>query len=79
MKGINDDEIEDFLQMTIDRPIQVRFIEYMPIGHQDEDWKSRYLSLTTVLDRCKEKGGMLLPRMRFMETVPLRTFELKEH
>ncbi|MDF2647780.1 MAG: MoaA, partial [Paenibacillus sp.] len=44
MKGINDDEIEDFLQMTIDRPIQVRFIEYMPIGHQDEDWKSRYLS-----------------------------------
>ncbi|MDQ0901829.1 MULTISPECIES: GTP 3',8-cyclase MoaA [unclassified Paenibacillus] len=56
MKGINDDEIEDFLQMTIDRPIQVRFIEYMPIGHQDEDWKSRYLSLTTVLDRCKSKG-----------------------
>ncbi|GGA07091.1 GTP 3',8-cyclase [Paenibacillus marchantiophytorum] len=56
MKGINDDEIEDFLQMTIDRPIQVRFIEYMPIGHQDENWKSRYLSLTTVLDRCKEKG-----------------------
>lgn len=56
MKGINDDEIEDFLQMTIDRPIQVRFIEYMPIGHHDEDWKSRYLSLTTVMDRCKEKG-----------------------
>ncbi|KQX45442.1 MULTISPECIES: GTP 3',8-cyclase MoaA [unclassified Paenibacillus] len=56
MKGINDDEIEDFLQMTIDRPIQVRFIEYMPIGHQDENWKSRYLSLTTVLDRCKAKG-----------------------
>lgn len=56
MKGINDDEIADFLQMTIDRPIQVRFIEYMPIGHKDEEWKSRYLSLTTVLDRCKEMG-----------------------
>ncbi|OAS24391.1 GTP 3',8-cyclase MoaA [Paenibacillus oryzisoli] len=56
MKGINDDEIVDFLQMTRDRPIQVRFIEYMPIGHQDEDWKKRYLSLTTVLDRCKEMG-----------------------
>ena len=56
MKGINEDEIEDFLKMTIDRPIQVRFIEYMPIGHQGEDWKSRYLSLTTVLDRCKAKG-----------------------
>ena len=56
MKGLNDDEIEDFLQMTMDRPIQVRFIEYMPIGHQDEAWKSRYLPLSTVLDRCKENG-----------------------
>lgn len=56
MKGINDDEIADFLQMTIDRPIQVRFIEYMPIGHADENWKNRYLPLTAVLDVCKANG-----------------------
>ncbi|MGG1554470.1 GTP 3',8-cyclase MoaA [Paenibacillus ferrarius] len=56
MKGINDDEIADFLQMTIDRPIQVRFIEYMPIGHADENWKARYLPLSAVLDCCQERG-----------------------
>lgn len=32
MKGINDDEIGDLLKLTLDAPIQVRFIELMPIG-----------------------------------------------
>ena len=30
MRGVNDDEICDFVEMTRDRPINVRFIEYMP-------------------------------------------------
>jgi cyclic pyranopterin phosphate synthase len=32
MRGINDDEIDDFFRLTMDNPIQVRFIELMPIG-----------------------------------------------
>jgi cyclic pyranopterin phosphate synthase len=32
MKGINDDELEDFARLTIDRPWYVRFIELMPVG-----------------------------------------------
>lgn len=30
MKGVNDNEVLDFVEMTKDRPIEVRFIEYMP-------------------------------------------------
>lgn len=30
MKGQNEDEILDFIEMTRDKPIEVRFIEYMP-------------------------------------------------
>jgi GTP 3',8-cyclase len=30
MRGINEDEIENFAALTLDRPIRVRFIEYMP-------------------------------------------------
>ena len=30
MRGVNDDEVHDFVAMTRDRPINVRFIEYMP-------------------------------------------------
>ncbi|MFC0215202.1 GTP 3',8-cyclase MoaA [Paenibacillus chartarius] len=56
MKGINDDEIDDFLKMTFDTNVQVRFIEYMPIGHSDDGWKARYLPLTTVLERAEANG-----------------------
>lgn len=30
MRGINDDEICDFVEMTREKPINVRFIEFMP-------------------------------------------------
>lgn len=30
MRGFNDDEICDFIELTRDKPINVRFIEFMP-------------------------------------------------
>lgn len=30
MRGVNDDEIGDFVRLTKDKPVNVRFIEYMP-------------------------------------------------
>lgn len=40
IRGFNDDEIEGFVKLTLDRPYQVRFIEYMPIGRpMDEQFK----------------------------------------
>lgn len=32
VKGVNDDEIDDFIELTKDNPYAVRFIEMMPIG-----------------------------------------------
>ena len=32
MRGVNENEVDDFIEMTRNRPIDVRFIEYMPIG-----------------------------------------------
>ena len=32
MRGTNDDEFADFARMSVDRPVTVRFIEYMPLG-----------------------------------------------
>ncbi len=50
----NDEEIEDFVKLTIDEPIDVRFIELMPIG-QAAGWaKSRFIPNTTVLDKCSD-------------------------
>lgn len=30
MRGFNDDELWDFVEFVKDRPIEVRFIEFMP-------------------------------------------------
>lgn len=38
IKGFNDDEILDFLEFVRQRPINVRFIEYMPF--KDNNWKA---------------------------------------
>lgn len=36
IKGVNDDEIDDFIKLTKDSPLEVRFIELMPIGRFGE-------------------------------------------
>ncbi|MGC5328634.1 GTP 3',8-cyclase MoaA [Brevibacillus sp. SYSU BS000544] len=56
MRGINDDEVNDFLRLTMHWPINVRFIEFMPIGETSDEWRSRYLPLSTVLESAKEMG-----------------------
>ncbi|KAH7881029.1 uncharacterized protein C8R40DRAFT_1157542 [Lentinula edodes] len=40
VKGLNDNEVLDFVEMTKDRPISVRFIEFMPfIGNKWDKFK----------------------------------------
>ena len=36
LRGQNDDETADFIALTKDRPLSVRFIEYMPLGETDQ-------------------------------------------
>ena len=37
IKGLNDDEVDDFILLTKDKPIDVRFIELMPVGKFGEE------------------------------------------
>jgi cyclic pyranopterin phosphate synthase len=61
VKGFNDREVDDFLQFTLRYPIHVRFIEYMPIGHDGDDWRDKYLPLTFVLERIRAQGYTVVP------------------
>ena len=54
MGGVNDDEIADFVELTRDEDIAVRFIELMPIG-ECADWdKERFIPGSVVLERVPE-------------------------
>jgi len=48
MKGVNDDEIFDFLEFGRNNDVQFRFIELMPIGHNHDYIKGKQLSTTTL-------------------------------
>ena len=55
MRGINDDEIFDFLEMTRERPVHVRFIEYMPNGVWSDSEVAKKIGCDEVLDRIRKR------------------------
>jgi cyclic pyranopterin phosphate synthase len=57
MRGLNDDEIEDFADITRERPWHVRFIELMPTG-DNLHLSKRFLSTDSVLQRLGKIGDL---------------------
>ncbi len=57
LKGINDDELENFARLTFEYPVQIRFIEYMPVGtfHMDPGF---YLSASEILEQISSLGHL---------------------
>lgn len=62
LKGVNEDEIAAFLKLAYERPLHVRFIEYMPIGHADDNWRKHYLPLSRVHEIAESEGYTLSRR-----------------
>lgn len=58
MGGFNDDEIPEFVEMTRQHPIELRFIELMPMGPGAEFGDGAYLPGQTVLERVPELSPM---------------------
>lgn len=50
LKGINEDEIEDFINLTMDKNIDIRFIEVMPIGPTSDYAKEKFLSSDDIIN-----------------------------
>ncbi len=54
MRGINDDEVLDFLTMGRNKGVTVRFIEFMPLDAQGEWSAERVISYQEILDVASE-------------------------
>lgn len=73
MQGINDDEVVDMARLTLDKPYEVRFIEYMPIGRT----AAAFLPATAIKKRLAAAGlGALQPVNEPMQTYPAERFRL---
>lgn len=76
LAGINDSEIIDFLRLTIDLPIHVRFLEFMPTKH-NEFWHSRedFISHKEVMDIAYKLGSV--ESMDVYGNGPAKNFRIK--
>jgi len=80
IRGINDDELQDFVRLTIHHPWHVRFIELMPIGNEG-DWGSglpvngqRYYSVQEMQSSLAPLG--LVPAHSPQGNGPARSFTI---
>ncbi|MDF2774888.1 MAG: hypothetical protein K0S86_4388 [Geminicoccaceae bacterium] len=58
MRGINDDEIEDFARLTLEHPWHVRYIELMPVGEMSGLTWQHVVPSDEVLARIAALGAL---------------------
>jgi len=54
IKGVNDDEVQDFAKLTVNLPLHVRFIELMPLGEGKKYYQSGYMSSNEIMMRIPD-------------------------
>ncbi|OWR52143.1 Molybdenum cofactor biosynthesis protein 1 B [Danaus plexippus plexippus] len=72
MKGFNDDEICDFIELTRDRDMDIRFIEFMPFSGNRWEKGERMVSEKDAISAAIERYGDLIP----LPPTPCRTATL---
>ncbi|NIP78220.1 MAG: GTP 3',8-cyclase MoaA [Gemmatimonadetes bacterium] len=58
MRGRNDDELEDFARITLERPWHVRFIEVMPVGENLDVSANEYVPAPEMLRKVRSIGAL---------------------
>ncbi|GAB4483959.1 MAG: GTP 3',8-cyclase MoaA [Thermodesulfovibrionales bacterium] len=65
IRGLNDDEIEDFARITADSAYHVRFIECMPTAESGFWSPERYITTDEIMERIRKNvGGLTAVRAR---------------
>ncbi len=76
MNGINDDEFIDFARLSLEKPLQVRFIEFMPMG-DDSNWRQDYYIMSAdIMARIERELGGLTPVGGGRFDGPAKTYRL---
>ena len=76
MKGVNDDEIQDFGRLALEQPFKVRFIEFMPVGTQNS-WKKDLFIKAEDIKSSIAQLGVLTPFQKEHGEGPARMFNLQ--
>ncbi|PMP65908.1 MAG: GTP 3',8-cyclase MoaA [Thermodesulfobacterium geofontis] len=64
IKGFNEDEILELAKLTLEKPIEVRFIEFMPIG-KNSLWDEKHIITVGEIKAILERFSELIPDFSF--------------
>jgi len=79
IKGFNDNEIIDFINLTESLPISIRFIEFMPFAGNQWD-RSKMVSQTEILDQVSAHfSDSNLEKLEDEKNFTAREFKIKNH
>ena len=77
MKGFNDNEIVDFINLTESLPISVRFIEFMPFAGNEWD-RSKMVSQKEILSQVEENFSLdEIHKLEDEKNFTARTYKIK--
>lgn len=75
LKGFNTDEIPAFVNLTKEKPIQVRFIEYMPTGLNYLSYDELFFSCQDAKHICKDMGQLVRTKNTVSHTAEIFMIE----
>ncbi len=79
IKGFNDNEIIDFINLTQHLPISIRFIEFMPFAGNDWD-KSKMVSQDEILNQVENHFSISkVEKLENEKNFTAREFKIKNH
>ncbi|MDI1354983.1 MAG: GTP 3',8-cyclase MoaA [bacterium] len=76
MKGLNDDEILDFVQFTKENPVHFRFIEFMPFNGNKWDW-SKGLSYKEIMDLVNTDYGAKVQKLQDKKNDTAKSYKIE--
>jgi len=79
IRGMNDDEVADFAQKTVEAGWNVRFIEPMPVGNgvlADGEWRERVVTGREIRQQIEAALGELEPAKMSAGSGPARYYRL---
>ena len=77
MRGVNDDEIEDFGRLTLEKPYHIRFIELMPIGGNNDLSSDKFLPILEIYDRLQNVGPLVPIQRRNSLDGPAQRYKIE--
>ncbi|MCK6649844.1 MAG: GTP 3',8-cyclase MoaA [Bacteroidia bacterium] len=78
IRGVNDDELIDFVEFTKDKDIHYRFIEFMPFNGNNWDW-SKGLSFSDIITKIKSVYGNNVVKLEDGKNDTAKSFKIENY